>query len=82
MKMIQANSLAEVHEIVTFLDSQSPSAHLEAMGTSLKALDSASFQPTRVRYSYASISSKILPTVKYYSGKLMERLEIHPSDTR
>jgi hypothetical protein len=57
--MIQANFLAEVHEIFTFLDSRSPSAHFEAMGTSLKALDSASFQPTRAKYSYTSISSKI-----------------------
>jgi hypothetical protein len=80
--MIQANFLAEVRQIFTFPDSQSPSAHFEAMGTSLKALDSASFRPSRAKYSYTSISSKILPTVEYYSGKLIERLDIHPSDTR
>jgi hypothetical protein len=32
--MIQANLLADVHEIFTFPDPRSPSAHFEAMGTS------------------------------------------------
>ena len=49
--MIQANFLAEVHAIFTFLDSRSPSAHFEAMGTSLKALDSASCRPTYLQKS-------------------------------
>ena len=52
------------------------------MGTSLKEVNWASVRPIRAKYSDTSIFSKILPTVEYYSGKLIARLEMQTSDTR